>query len=289
MSLQYLKHEKVSLKGSPDFNEKWLQEIISQDPSILGLGELILKEMEKPLTYGRLDLLLKDDETDTRYEVEIQLGRVDESHIIRTLEYWDEERNRYPQYDHIAVIIAEDITSRFLNVISLFNKAIPIIAIQLNALRIDDKIVLNFTKVLDLIQRADDDSDDKNNEPADRSYWLKKSSEETLSTVDYCIELLKRNNPLLSQNYLKRSIGIRDQYKSNNMVLFWPKKAFLRIGSKNSNKDLWIEKLEEAGITVFKERKGKRIHLRVTKDEINKNEELFKELFSDAYKADSET
>jgi len=104
-----------------------------------------------------------------------------------------------------------------------------------------------------------------------------------------CIELLKRNNPLLSQNYLKRSIGIRDQYKSNNMVLFWPKKAFLRIGSKNSNKDLWIEKLEEAGITVFKERKGKRIHLRVTKDEINKNEELFKELFSDAYKADSET
>jgi hypothetical protein len=92
MSLQYLKHEKVSLKGSPDFNEKWLQEIISQDPSILGLGELILKEMEKPLTYGRLDLLLKDDETDTRYEVEIQLGKVDESHIVRTLEYWDEER-----------------------------------------------------------------------------------------------------------------------------------------------------------------------------------------------------
>ena len=30
-------------------------------------------------------------------------------------EYWDIERRRYPQYDHCAVLIAEDITSRFLN------------------------------------------------------------------------------------------------------------------------------------------------------------------------------
>lgn len=41
--------------------------------------------------------------------------------MIRTIEYWDIERKRYPQYEHCAVIIAEDITSRFLNVIQLFN------------------------------------------------------------------------------------------------------------------------------------------------------------------------
>jgi hypothetical protein len=63
---------------------------------------------------GRLDLLLQDVDTNRRYEVEIQLGKTDESHIIRTIEYWDIERKRYPQYDHCAVIIAEDITSRFL-------------------------------------------------------------------------------------------------------------------------------------------------------------------------------
>ena len=43
-----------------------------------------------------------------------------------------ELRKKYPQYEHIAVIIAEDITSRFLNVISLLNGNIPLIAIQLN-------------------------------------------------------------------------------------------------------------------------------------------------------------
>ena len=31
---------------------------------------------------------------------------MDESHIIRTIEYWDIERRRYPQYEHVAVIVA---------------------------------------------------------------------------------------------------------------------------------------------------------------------------------------
>ncbi len=61
----------------------------------------------------------------------MQLGATDESHIIRTSEYWDIERRKYPQYDHTAVIVAEDITSRFLNVVGLFNGFIPIY-LQLN-------------------------------------------------------------------------------------------------------------------------------------------------------------
>jgi hypothetical protein len=35
---------------------------------------------------GRLDLLLQDSETNRRYEIEIQLGATDETHIIRTIE-----------------------------------------------------------------------------------------------------------------------------------------------------------------------------------------------------------
>lgn len=43
---------------------------------------------------GRLDLLLQETDSTRRYEVEIQLGRTDEAHIIRTIEYWDIERKR---------------------------------------------------------------------------------------------------------------------------------------------------------------------------------------------------
>ena len=113
-----MKLESVSLKRSEILNEKWVQQRIGEDPSLLGLGDLLLKDKERKQPHaGRLDLLLQDPDTLKRYEVEIQLGATDESHIIRTIEYWDIERKRYPQYEHAAVIVAEEITSRFLNVI----------------------------------------------------------------------------------------------------------------------------------------------------------------------------
>jgi hypothetical protein len=148
--LQYAKPKPVSLKDHPELNERWLQDRIAEDPSILGLGDLILKDRERMQPRaGRLDILLQDAESNVRYEVEIQLGKTDESHIIRTIEYWDIERKRYPQYDHVAVLVAEDITSRFLNVISLFNGVIPLIAIQLSAIQINDAISMVFATVLD--------------------------------------------------------------------------------------------------------------------------------------------
>ena len=144
------KPTKLNLYKHPEIKESWIQEQIASDPSILGIGDLILKDKERTQPRaGRLDLLLQDAESKRRYEVEVQLGKTDEAHIIRTIEYWDIERKRYPQYDHCAVIIAEDITSRFLNVIGLFNGSIPIIAIQMTALKFGDEVALIFTKVLD--------------------------------------------------------------------------------------------------------------------------------------------
>ena len=70
-----------------ELNEKWVQDRISEDPAILGLGDL---ENAQP---GRLDLL-QDPKTDHRYG---NSTRTDESHIIRTVEYWDIERKRYPR------------------------------------------------------------------------------------------------------------------------------------------------------------------------------------------------
>ncbi len=135
--LTYAKYLPVSLKDHPELSETWVQDRIAEDPSIMGLGDLILKDRERVQPRaGRLDLLRQDSDLGHRYEVEIQLGKTDESHIIRTLEYWDIERKRYPQYEHTAVIVAEDITGRFLNVISLFNGFIPLVAIQMNAIKI---------------------------------------------------------------------------------------------------------------------------------------------------------
>src|SRR5207247_10052879 len=128
------------------------QEQMSDHPAILGLGKLELRDKERiQAHFGRLDLLLQDPETLKRYEVELQLGATDETHIIRTIEYWDIERKRYPQYEHTAVIVAEDITARFLNVIQLFNGTIPLVALKMSAYKVNGAIALAFVKVLDKI------------------------------------------------------------------------------------------------------------------------------------------
>ena len=154
MTSNYVKPEKISIKNNPELNEAWVQDLIADDPGIIGLGDLVLRDKERMQPRaGRLDLLLQDPDTQRRYEVEVQLGATDESHIIRTIEYWDIEKKRYPQYDHCAVIVAEDITSRFLNVISLFNGTMPLIAIKMTAFKVGDNTTLVFTTIMEELNR----------------------------------------------------------------------------------------------------------------------------------------
>ena len=44
---KFVKLEEVSLKNHPELNEKWVQEIIANNPEILGLGSLQLKDKER--------------------------------------------------------------------------------------------------------------------------------------------------------------------------------------------------------------------------------------------------
>ena len=41
-------------------------------------------------------MLLSNPDSSTRYEVELQLGAPDESHIIGAIKHWDTERRRTP-------------------------------------------------------------------------------------------------------------------------------------------------------------------------------------------------
>ncbi len=199
----YIKPQPLDLRSDADLDERWVQKLIENDTSIIGLGDLDLKDRERVQpSAGRLDLLLQDFETKRRYEVEIQLGPTDEKHIIRTIEYWDIERKRYPQYDHCAVIIAEDITSRFFNVISLFNGNVPLIAIQMKAYKVGEYTTLTFTKVMDELNRGlVDEDEDALAAPTDRAYWEKKASKATVSLADQMLEFLKDLDDELEFNY----------------------------------------------------------------------------------------
>jgi len=280
MKIPYVKPEKISLKNHPELNEKWVQKIIADDPSVLGLGDLILKDKERiQPRAGRLDLLLQDSESTRRYEVEIQLGKTDECHIIRTIEYWDIERKRYPQYEHAAVIVAEDITSRFLNVINLFHGAIPLIAIQMNAIKLGDKMSLIFTTVLDQLTLGLVDEDEEVFEVTDRGYWEKRGTKATVSMVDDLMEMIHSFDSELELNYTKFYIGLAKEDRPNNFIIFRPQKNALRIEIRLKQDKELEEKLEEAGLDVmdYKSRSGY-YRIRLQKNDIKKNSELLTKL-----------
>ena len=213
----FVEPQYISLKNHQTYNERWLHEKILGNPGLLGLGDLEVRDNERlQPNAGRLDLLLFDPDTTTRYEVELQLGATDESHLVRTIEYWDIERKRYPQYEHIAVIVAEDVTSRFLNVIGLFNQTIPLIAIQIRAVKVNETLTLVATQVLGLMSRGTDEEEE--GETVDRGFWERKSSLKALEVCDRIVEMIGRVKPGIQPKYNKHYIGLTSSEGVQNFV-----------------------------------------------------------------------
>jgi len=241
------------------YDEFWLQDQIVENPSCLQLGELEVISRERQQTSGgRLDILLKDPEDDSMYEVEVMLGETDETHIIRTIEYWDNEKRKRPQRQHFAVLVAETITRRFFNVIQLMSNAIPIIAIQVNVVEADGKKILHFSKVLDTYEEPEDDGETGGREYNEK-FWQEKSSW-TLDAAKALLEATRSTLPGASLHFVKGYIGI----EVNGNSYMWIHK---RSGGR-SLLSCWfteprltdaIALLEEAGIAYTKKKQSLRI------------------------------
>lgn len=217
--------QSVSIREA-GYDEYWLQDQIWSNPTALGLGDLdALSKERRQNSGGRLDILLKDPQDDSMYEVEVMLGETDETHIIRTIEYWDNEKRRWPQRQHYAVLVAEQITRRFFNVIHILSHSIPIIAIQVALIEVSGKRSLYFTKVLDTFEEVDDGSTVTEVE-VNRDFWNKKAKW-TADTADKLLSVVKTElidpQPSYVKNYIAITVG-RNNY-------FW-------LHKRSSNKSL---------------------------------------------------
>lgn len=277
--------EKISLLNNSDITETVIQDKIAEDSSMLGLGDLFLKDKERiQPRAGRLDLLLQNSETQRRYEVEIQLGKTDESHIIRTIEYWDTERKRYPQYDHCAVIIAEDITTRFNNVISLFNGSIPIIAIQMNAYKFGNDVGLIFTTVLDELNLGLVDDDEEVKEITDRNYWIARGTEQTVGMADELLVLINEFSGGYELKYTKFYIGLSKDGQPNNFVVFRPRRSGISVEIKLPYSDEIQNKIVENKLDDLGYLKRWGVYrIRIDREDLINKKDVLKELFSLAY------
>jgi len=68
--------QSVSIREA-GLDEYWLQNQIADNPSCLGLGELeTIRQEKQQSSGGRLDILMKNPDDDSMYEVEVMLGRL---------------------------------------------------------------------------------------------------------------------------------------------------------------------------------------------------------------------
>ena len=275
----------VSLKNHPTISERWLQDLLRDQPELLDLGDLEVRDYERRQpSGGRIDLLLIDREQGIRYEVEIQLGAMDESHIIRTIEYWDIERRRYPQYKHVAVIVAEEVTGRFHNVISLLNSSgqIPLIAIQIRGVEVNGVFTLIATRVVDLVRLGTEEEDA--DEAVDRSYWEIKASVSSLKIMDHVLKQIHEINSKAKPNFNKNYVGLTIDGKPQNFVTFRPRKDWVITEFKIEQNGATTTRLAESGLNVlaYSSRWGY-YRVQVGQNDIEEHRNLIRDLVREAH------
>lgn len=256
------------------YDEYWLQDQIASNPACLQLGDLELVARERlQSSGGRLDILLKDPEDDSMYEVEIMLGDTDETHIIRTIEYWIREKRKWPSRQHFPVLVAEAMTRRFFDVIQVISHAIPLIAIQANIVEVAGNRALTFQKILAEYEEPEDTTSSEY-EPHDEAYWLEKASW-TAETAKTLLEIVRPVFPEADLRYVKNYISIA----INRNLYFWFHK---RAGSRSLLTfwvaDRFVEQVkamfDEAGIS-YAFRKDQTLRVTIDKSQVEKNAALY--------------
>lgn len=291
MSREIVKPEYISMKDDQNFNERWLHEQLIEDPSLLGLGEdLVVRDSERRQpSGGRLDLLLVDSVSGKRYEVELQLGSIDESHLIRTIEYWDIERTRYPDHEHVAVIVAENVTGRFLNVIHILQGAVPLIAIQLKLVKVGETYTIVASRIVDFIARGTEDEDAGRD--TDRDWWRQKSSDETMAVVDALFKRVKEIVPGAEPKYNQQYIGATIDGRVRNVVSITPRKKGHVLANfkivQSQEMDDWFSNLELSTLPPLGDLERYRVRIRAI-DLENRSKEI-DELIQRAHLGTAET
>ena len=185
----------------------------------------------------------------------------------------------YPSLDHRAVIVAEDITNRFFNVIGLLNKAVPVIAVQLNAITLDNSLILNFVKVLDLAEPPDED-EGPGQEQVDRAYWESKSSAKSIEVMDRVIALTGEKWPTPRVTYNRHHVALGTT--GYNFCWFHPRKGahvHLHLKTGPDAREAVAKKLEDGGIDCGMHRKDS-IRMVLTSKEIEQHRDLICEVLA---------
>ena len=145
--------EPVSLILNPKYDEAWVERQINAKPAALGLGAVKIKRSQlSQKKGGRLNILAEDESNQFLFTIELMVGSLDWSHIIRAIDYWQREkaRERRDGWETVTVIVAEDIRqTRFYNVVRFLSERMPLVVIEMHALQVGKHLTLTFNTLND--------------------------------------------------------------------------------------------------------------------------------------------
>lgn len=105
---------------------------------------------------------------------------------------------------------------------------IPLIAIQMIALKRVDEVGLLFITFLDQTSLGFDEEEDEQ-ERTDRAYWENSASKKTVEMADQLLEIARQFDPTLELKYNKFYIGLVKDGIPTLLIIFKPQKSSLRF------------------------------------------------------------
>lgn len=161
------------------------------------------------------------------------------------------------------------------------NRSIPIIAIQINALKLDNKIVLNFTTVLDVYEEPEDE-EKLAGEEVGRQYWVKKANAQSIEIMDQIIKTAQEIYPSSKVTYNKHHVALGTTRQ--NYMWFHPRKSPYNYIEIKLAKE-YIEEaksiLEAIGIP-FTSRKEDILSISIQGEQLKKHHTKIKEIMEQA-------
>ena len=282
--LTFVKSQPLSLADHPDYDEAWLEQLIKSDTALLGLGSIDVVTSQIHQAKGRLDLLCRDEKNEVIYVVELMLGALDESHIVRTIEYWLRERDRksHEDYELVAVLAAERVLeSRFVDVVRFLSRQMPLLLMEISALQVENRLTLKFTRVFDG-RRAEAEAVSPTPE-ASRESWIEAGSPETVSLAEEFAEMLKEINASISLSFRQQFLGLRIGNRASNFMTFQPKRQFLKVWARTARAVAFAKNLKEIGIEVLSSSDAEWVGFRVTPPQFEQHRSLLKQLAQACY------
>ena len=166
---------------------------------------------------------------------------------------------------------------------SLFNGSIPIIAIQLKAIKHKHDIGLDFTTVLDLITP---DEEEEIGETVDRTYWERSAAKDTVKMADSLLSYISEFVNGFSLKFNKHYVGLTQNETAKNFATFRPRKSVLQLNVKLKKNEEIDEIINNTNLDqIAYDNQWKEYRFRLKQEDLLSSKNVIVDLFKRAYES----